>query len=318
MAKMSSRRLSQTWPFERHNKFERKLRSAASKWFSSRGFTTQINKSYCLKSYEEWYQNIICTDVVDYIRNENERYKGKEPFPLHKSLHHGLSSQAMLFNLLGPLIVRDDLEPLQIAIERAGTTWPAGKVSYRFECSDRTVFNEDIGQPTSIDLAISGKISNLFIEAKLVEKEFGICSIYKGDDCDGRNPIKYGFDGCYLHHIGRRYWEWMEEFGFDKTVPSTGSICPFVSYYQFFREVLFSLVKGGNLVLLDDERSPTFFKDTEDGKESGLWPFLIGSAPTGYSSDFGRITIQQLVSIIDDSRRHNDWINKFKIKYGIE
>jgi hypothetical protein len=139
--------------------------------------------------------------VAEYIRQEHERNLGKDSFLLHKYLHHGLSSQAMVFNLVGPLIVRKDLEPLRVAIKKAGMPWPSGEVTAGFEYDDRTVFNEDSGQPTSIDLAISGETARIFIEAKLVEREFGGCSVFSGGECDGRNPVSYGVDGCYLHPL---------------------------------------------------------------------------------------------------------------------
>ncbi|SMG64318.1 [weak similarity to] DEAH ATP-dependent helicase, partial [methanotrophic bacterial endosymbiont of Bathymodiolus sp.] len=111
----------------------------------------------------------------------------------------------------------------------------SGEVTAGFEYDDRTVFNEDSGQPTSIDLAISGETARIFIEAKLVEREFGGCSVFSGGECDGRNPVSYGVDGCYLHHIGRKYWERMNEFGLGETALGSGPICPFISYYQFFQ-----------------------------------------------------------------------------------
>ena len=318
MTEMNSKQLARTWPFKRYKEFERELRGAAAEWFYKKGFDTHKRMSYCLKSHDIWPQNIICTDVAEYIRQENERNLGKNSFPLHKYLHHGLSSQAMVFNLVGPLIVRKDFAPLRVAIERTGMAWPTGKVTAGFEYDDRTIFNEDSGQPTSIDLVISGEAKNIFIEAKLAEREFGGCSVFSGGDCDGRNPIVYGVGGCYLHHIGRKYWERMNEFGFGKTVFASGPICPFVNYYQFFREVLFSLKKCGSFILLHDERNPAFLKVSENGNESGLWPFLIKSIPAEHVAAIARITIQQLVNAIDESGRHHDWINEFKLKYGIE
>ena len=318
MADMSSRQLARTWPFKRYKAFERELRDAAAKWFSKKGLATHARMRYCLKSHDSWPQNIICTDVAEYIRQEYELHSGKDSFTLHKYLHHGLSSQAMVFNLVGPLIVRKDFEPLRVAIERAEMAWPTGEVTAEFEYDDRKVFNEDSGQPTCIDLFISGKAERIFIEAKLREMEFGGCSVFSGGDCDGRNPLSYGLDNCYLHHIGRKYWDQMNEFGFGETVFASGPICPFVNYYQFFREVLFSLKKGGCFILLHDERNPAFLKVSKNGKESGLWPFLIESVPAKHAAHIGRITIQQLVNAIDESGCHRDWINEFKLKYGIE
>ncbi|MGY5880972.1 MAG: hypothetical protein RTV31_12020 [Candidatus Thorarchaeota archaeon] len=318
MTEKNSRQLAQTWPFKRYKIYERELRAAAEKWYSKKGLATHSKMQYCLESLDMWPQNIICTDVADYIQYENERNRGKESFPLHKYLHHGLSSQAMAFNLVGPLIVRNDLEPLRIAIERCGISWPKGEVTAQFEYDDRSVFNEDSGQPTSIDLVISGETKSIFIEVKYTESEFGGCSVFGRGDCDGRNPLVYGLSNCYLHHIGRRYWDILKEFGFDETVITSGPICPFASYYQFFREALFSLKEGGSFMLLYDERNPVFVKTSKDGVESGLWPFLMDSVPAEYTSKIGRLTMQQLVMVIDESGRHHDWIHEFKLKYGFD
>ena len=92
---------------------------------------------------------------------------------------------------------------------------------------------------------------------------------------------------------------------------------PFISYYQFFREVLFALKKDGYFALLHDEINLTFLKVSKDGKESGLWPFRMESVTAGQAVSIGRVTIQQLVHTIDESVRHHDWIDEFKQKYGI-
>jgi len=148
--------------------------------------------------------------------------------------------------------------------------------------------------------------------------EFGGYSVFSGGDCDERNPVSYGADGCYLHHIGRKYWERMNEFDFGETAFVSGSICSFISYYQFFREALFSLKKDGCFVLLHDERNLAFLKVSKDEKESSLWPLLMESVPTEHVSSVGRMTVQQLASAIDKSSCHHDWIDEFKQKYGIE
>lgn len=315
---MSSRKKARTWPYKRYTAYQRELRDAAARWFSKKGFATDARMSYCLKSLDDWPQNIICEDVAEYIQQENERSVGKKFFPLHKYLHHGLSSQAMVFNLVGPLIVRNDFEPLRNALERVGLVWPTGDISAEFEYDDKTIFNEDSGQPTSIDLVISGDKERIFVESKFTEQEFGDCSVFTGGDCDGRNPLVYGLDSCFLHHIGRKYWERMKEFSFADTLLGSGHICPFTNYYQFFREVLLSLKEGGSFILLYDDRSPVFVKKSKTGEEFGLWPFLMDSVPVEHAAKIGKVTMQQIVLAINESGRHEDWIDEFKLKYGID
>ena len=99
--------------------------------------------------------------------------------------------------------------------------------------------------------------------------------------------------------------------GFDKLIEKE-KICVFVNYYQFFREVLFSLKKNGVFSLLYDERSPVF-----NYKGKGLMPFLMEFVPDEHKNKITMISIQELVSEIERSDRHTHWIGKFKLKYGI-
>jgi hypothetical protein len=257
--------------------------------------------------------------VADYILKEQNKHLGQESFPLHKYLYHGLSSQAMAFNLIGPLIVRNDLDPLKIAIKKLGMEWPEGKVEAFFEHDDRTVFNEDSGQPTSIDIILSGTRNSLFIEAKLVERAFGGCSVFAAGDCEGRNPYPEKLYDCYLHHIGRSYWHRLDELGFSGTTLVNGAICPFANYYQFFRETMFAFVKQGTFILLHDARNPAFLRLADNGySRGGLWPFLYEAIPQRLRHRAGRLTIQMVVESIQECGGHEDWIEDFKKKYGLQ
>ena len=105
----SSRARSRTWPYPRHRYFEKKLRKTAAAWFRDKVFAVSARYPYILADREKWTQNIILTEVAEYIQEEHARRESeKRGFPLHKYIHHGLSSQAMLFNLVGPLIVAGD------------------------------------------------------------------------------------------------------------------------------------------------------------------------------------------------------------------
>ena len=138
-APKSSKALAKTWPYPRKQQYEDKLRKAATQWFANRDLRTHPKYSYCLHDRAQWPQNIILPEVVAYIEQQKAQCLGQDPFPLHKYLHHGLSSQAMLFNLVGPLLTRNDLAPLQAAFAAAGIPWPAGAVQLRLEESDRKV-----------------------------------------------------------------------------------------------------------------------------------------------------------------------------------
>lgn len=312
----NSRRLAKTWPYPRHITYERQLRVTAGEWFKKKGFAVDAKYPFILSQWEEWPRNIISDEVVAHIRRvREERESQGAGFPLHKYLHHGLSSQAMLFNLVGPLIVKDDLRPLRTAIENAGLAWPVDTHVAQFEFEDRKVFNEDSGQPTSIDLVIGDPSKPaLYVEAKLVEKEFGGCSVSQQGDCDGRNPAG-NKELCYLHHIGRQYWTVLEKHGFLEGPMSSEKQCVLMANYQYFRELMFAVEREGTLVLLCDERSPTFYCDGPKGKR-GLIPFLMEFTPPELRRRVGLITIQSLVAETEKTGKH-PWIQDFKEKYGL-
>jgi hypothetical protein len=154
----------------------------------------------------------------------------------------------------------------------------------------------------------------IFIESKLVEKEFGGCSVFSDGDCSGENPMT-NKKQCYLHFIGRRYWDLMEKYGFTEMLRYERQ-CIFVAHYQFFREILFALEKGGIFVLLSDERSPVFHCEG-DGIDKGLMPFLLTFVPKQWSDRIISVSIQELVAKIKKFKQHRDWVGEFEHKYGL-
>lgn len=306
---MNSRQLANQWPHVRYKHFQKAMREAAAQWFVKEGMSVSKKARYILADRDNWAKNIILPEVVKYIENE---IQVRPSFPLHKYIHHGLSSQAMVFNLIAPLIVRDDLEILIALLN----TEQSGKVTAEFEYEDRAIFNEDSGQPTSIDLLIRiNTTPRYFIESKFTESEFGGCSIFSQGDCDGRNPV-HDFDLCYLHFIGRRYWKLMTKHGFLTPRMKQNMVCVFSTYYQFFREILFAIESGGTFVLLYDARNPTFYNEA-NGIRRGLLPFLLTFIPQQHQKSVVGITIQQVIDTIKKTNQH-DWIIEFEHKYGLK
>lgn len=274
--------------------------------------------SYILASRDDWRKNIILPEVAEYIDDQKAKHvQAKLSYPLHRYLHHGLSSQAMIFNLIGPLIVRNDLEPLKKSIERIGFKWPKVNVQVAFEFENREVFQENQGQPTSIDLVIGKdeESPSIFIESKFVEKEFGGCSLFEKGDCDGSNPAE-DFSRCYLHYIGREYWVLMKKHGLLEGPLADESTCIMAGYYQFFREVLMALALGGFFILLCDSRSPTFaYKNRNVSR--GLMPFLLSLVPDDLHPKIKILYIQEVIEAIRESGQH-EWVWEFEKKYGLE
>jgi len=313
----SSRHNALAWPYPRHKSFEAHLRASNTTWFEEHNYQVNKRMPYLLDHWENWPRNIILPEVVDYIQAERKRRSELHiGFPLHKYIHHGLSSQAMLFNLVGPIVVNGDLSPLKLAFEIKDIAWPPEPITPIFEVEDRKIFNEDSGQPTSIDFVIKGHngVRSLFVEAKLVEREFGGCSVFNGGDCDSRNPTG-NFNRCYLHYLGRKYWNLMEKYGFLSGPAGQSPICPLAVYYQFFRELIFALESGGDFVLLYDQRNPSFFCG-EDQDDRGLMPFLLTFVPEEIKGRIHSISIQQVVT------GHKElggfpWVDEFEKKYGL-
>jgi len=302
------------WPYPRHGDFEARLKQAAARWFAAKGYPVNPRQRYILDAWENWHRNIILPEVATYIDGQIAgREQRSEGFALHRSVHHGLSSQALLFNLAGPLVVSGDFEPLRAAFEEAGLPWPEEPCSATFEYEDRSVFAEYQPQPTSIDVVVRGT-PPVFIECKLVETEFGGCSVHRDGDCPAANPSR-DYSLCYLHHIGRRYWVLMEKHGLIVGPILNDSRCILASHYQFFRELVFALEGGGLFVLLHDERSPTFCFHGPQG-DHGLMPLLLQMLPDDVRHRVGIVSIQRVVEQIKASGRH-PWIDEFEAKYAL-
>ena len=317
MKELNSRQKALAWPYPRHRHFQAELRKTAAAWFAERNLPVLRKLPYILANRGRWPDNIIVSEIADYIQQiQIERSSQGKGFALHKYIHHGLSSQAMLFNLIGPLIVQNDLLPLQSLISQQGINWLSKNASAQFEYEDRIVFHEDYGQPTSVDLVLTDGQGQprIFIESKFMEAAFGGCSVYQSGDCDGRNPAR-DFSLCYLHHVGRLYWELLDKFGFLEGPLSDEKVCILTQHYQFFRCVLFALAHNGLFVLLSDERSPVFSCDGPQGRR-GLLPFLLSFVPESGQAYVLNISIQQVVTAVKDSGRHA-WISEFEKKYGL-
>ena len=314
---MNTKQRAKQWPYSRHKQFSKALRAAAATWFSDKQYPVHPRMPFCLAKWDDWRLNIILSEVAEYISTQKaEALKKEVPFPLHKYLHHGMSSQAMVFNLVGPLITRNDYSSLMSVLQSKKVAGADDISEAVFEYEDRDVFNEDTGQPTSIDIALksaSGRPS-IFIESKFDEKEFGGCSVFSDGDCSGMNPLG-AEDSCFLHFIGRKYWLLMAKHGISDTLRHDRQ-CLFTAYYQFFREVILAIEKGGTFVLLSDERSPVF-QCRSGVQERGLMPFLTSILPDSIRKRVVSISIQELVAAIEQLPRHQDWIFEFKKKYGM-
>jgi len=287
----------------------------AKDYFSKRGLPVQEKYQYILKDQQDWILNIIEFSVAnEIVRLKLDAEANKVSFPLHKYLHHGLSSQAMLFNLFGEAQMKNDYAFFQDVLHFPDIHIDSNYI-LKFEHYDRGTFREKQQQPTSFDFAVvdtTCKHKSIFVEAKYVETEFGGCSAIKGGECDGQNPISSP-ESCYLTSKGRNYWELMRKHELDQSF-TTSAICPFTIYYQFFREIMFAIEKNAYYVIMIDNRNPAFER-TVNGEYRGLLPLLLHKLPEQIRQEVKILYIQDVLPIL--SKHGYSWVNEFKEKYGM-
>ncbi len=306
--------VTNTWLFPHGKEWEEDLKRHLTKYFQNKGYKVYSTRGHILQNRSDWHKNIILERVSNYIKEQkDDRYKKRQPFPLHKWIHHGLSSQAFLFNLLGPLVVDRQWHIFDEILLQAGIQLSTPITSAEFEVEDREVFNEQQAQPTSIDLCLYARDEmKVFIEFKFTEKNFGACSVFNNGDCDGRNPAN-DFNLCYLHHIERNYWELMKKHGLLTNQIKNDSQCPFATLYQLYRLILFALEKKGHFLLLHDERNPSFLVERNNIKR-GLSNRVYESLPTNIQNKCHTLSAQSILPILQ-RYPELDWTNELKEKY---
>jgi len=305
-----------TWPFPHGKKWEEDLKRHLAKYFKDKAKPVLARQPYVIKKRfdADWHENIILKEVWQYIeKNKEQRHEKKQSFALHKYVHHGLSSQAFLFNLLGPLVVDERWHVFDEILHQADIQLSNSITNAKFELEDREVFNEEKGQPTSIDLCLyTEDIEKVFIEFKFTEKNFGGCSVFNDGDCDGKNPAN-DFELCYLHHIRRLYWVRMEEHGLLTQQIRNDSQCPFSTLYQLYRLILFALVKKGHFLLIYDDRNPSFLVERDNTKR-GLFNRVYESLPSEIQDKCHALSVQSVLKILE---QHSslDWVDELREKY---
>lgn len=288
------------------------LRSKAKKYFVSRGYACE-DCGYILDNHSNWEKNIIEPEVAKYIHNQivsRISEKNGNTFALHKYIHHGLSSQACLFNLLGPFVAKTDYRTIKEIVSLSGIMLKGEIKEIRFEHTDRKAFNEKQQQPTSIDIYIETEGGDKIIgEFKLSESEFGTCSVYEDGDCDGLNP-KDNFELCYLHHFKEReYLDLMQDYGLFWNSNS----CQFTEFYQAYRLLLFALKLNGYFILIYDDRNNAFIYK-ENGKPRGKFIRFINVLPEDIRKRVFALSIQDILKYLDVSVKPA-WLEEFKEKY---
>lgn len=271
------------------------LRAQVGAYFAEKGLPARATAPYILAGGKQrWPLNIIDPEVVTMIRT----IMTERPFPLHRWIRHGLSSQALLFNLIGPVLLARRWDVFDAILESAGIALSGRVVDGKLEEEDRSIFNERRGQPTSVDLYLqTDQGDTVCAEFKFTENGFGECSVFESGDCDGRNPAG-DFGLCYLHAIGRTYWPLMQRHGLITDSLEATSICPFVTLYQAYRILIFALERGGHFLLIHDERNPSFAW-TSTSIHRGAFTLFYELLPASAQRRCHRITTQEVVEILE-------------------
>ena len=255
---------------------------------------------YVIDGRENWSLNLM-PGIRPYFMD----LVGRRLLALHKDRNSGRSSQIMLMNLVGPLLVQGQLAALKPMFEERGLLWPSDDVAAVFEYESRSVLNEcGPGKPTSMDLAILATRPELLLECKLTEDRFGACSA--AESCTRRNP-RDNFDRCYWHLRGRHYWLHLDRFGFLDLPAWHTPECPLAANYQFFRELLFAQRLGAPYVLL---------RHADNYLIGDLVDDLRDSVPATMQSRVFVLTIQSLFRLLTVVAG-DAWGEEFALRYAL-
>ncbi len=293
---------------EQHKHFFQNMQKVAKNYFKARKYNVDKSHPYILESPEDWQKNIILSEVAEWI-------KLKE-YKLHRWIHNGLSSQAMLFNLIGPLVVKNEYKSILNILDLDDVAKPEKGVIGIYEYENAAILNERKGQPTSIDFALLNKSAgSIFIEAKFTESEFGKCSKFKQCNCDKVNPM-INDSKCYYYSQGMFYWPLLQEHNILNEEQKNAKLCPLADHYQFYRELLFAVEQQGYFVLIYDERNP-YFVNQYKGEYEGIFTRLCSSLPEEICKRVSAISIQKLFNSIKTLHEQSVWTKEFAEKYGM-
>ncbi len=102
----------------------------------------------------------------------------------------------------------------------------------------------------------------------------------------------------------------MKEHGLDEPYKDS-LICPFVVYYQFYRELMFALEHNGYFVMLIDEKNPAF--NRPNGR--GLVNILRERLSKKHQDLFKVVYIHDVVKILEEN--NYSLASDFRLKYGM-
>jgi len=251
--------------------------------------------------------------VAQFVQREIESRKASnQRFALHTFVHHGLSSQALLWNLLGPLIVDERWDILTQVLRTANIPLKGEVSGAEVELEDPSVLGEYGGQPTSVDLCLSTTAQErVFVEFKFTGAAFGGCSVFRDGYCDGHNPAK-NFDLCYLHRINRQYRILMQKHRLLRGGLLTDSQCPFTNQYQPICLVLDALEQKGHFLLMYDKRNPAFVIESQ-GRQRGLFIRVLESLPEHARARCHALSVQQVIHLLEPHGLH--WLAELREKH---
>jgi hypothetical protein len=75
MKNPNSRNLTRTSPYPRRSHYQRQMRKSGTNWFAKRHSIVDEKYNFMLARWEDWPENIILPEVVDYIQPFNRSPK---------------------------------------------------------------------------------------------------------------------------------------------------------------------------------------------------------------------------------------------------
>ncbi|MDF1545442.1 MAG: hypothetical protein P1R58_10100 [bacterium] len=234
------------------------------------------------------------------------------------------SSQALAVSVFGNLSEQKQLSLLE-QVSNAEGVYPfrgigTSNLSLELEHAiDKKLLWEKVS--TSVDAQVKGKLP-IYIECKFTESEIGACSmpievkdrngnITKEAQCDGNYATNHTHNyNCPLTDKGIKYWE---------LIPNHTNLrnelayipCPIRHNYQLIRNSLVAALNKGRVVLVYDDRNPSFC----DGGD-GILAFHSCKNVLKKRDLLQRVSWQQINVALADNKETQWLADSLTAKYG--
>lgn len=300
-----------------------------------RRFRSQVLRCEC-----DRYGHVLCASAASAGLNfihpaalaaAQERSARGKGLHVQKTFANMCSSQAMCFNLFGPLTDAPGLAIATDVLRRyIADLASVRKIQFEYVPPPEVFRDQNDGAPVSTDLLIefqtnAGAPALLSVEMKFVEPEFMACAFrspLREEPCRLDLAIDDAQSGCrYVSHKGYAYWERSSRLGTVRPDAMRNGPCPFggplwqlwvnhtmvhaVAAQQHISRVMHAVCAPlHNEKLMARDRIESFAALLRDPGGIALIPL--------------EDLVDDLVSAIPDSAPWRDWANQARARYVIE